>query len=399
MHTVKVFHKFLIQSLPSIHAAGLKTFVAAVQALTLGAKASVSSLGRGLTGSAYDKHKIKRMDRLLSNESLYQERKQIYAALTARLLTGITEPIIAIDWSVLCADQSWQLLRAAIAVGGRCLRLYEEVHPQSKLGNTRVQHLFLEPLAAMIPKSSHPIIVADSGFKTPFYRHVEKLGWHWVGRIRGQDFICLNNAKQACFSAKSLHQKATTTAKYLGEIKWVKKTPLLAFIVLIGQSKKQRKALTLRGKKRRSKRNNVHAKREKEPWVLVPSLSLQARSPKQIVRIYRTRMQIEEGFRDCKAVHYGLGLSQDRRINSKRRSLLCLIAHCATFVLWCIGVAGKQTIFFKRVRVNSSSKREPYSAVFLARLLLAQAQFRLPEKAIKDALNNIKAYMDYVLCE
>ena len=44
MHTVKVFHKFLIQSLPSIHAARLKTFVAAVEALTLGAKASVTSL-------------------------------------------------------------------------------------------------------------------------------------------------------------------------------------------------------------------------------------------------------------------------------------------------------------------------------------------------------------------
>ena len=252
----------------------------------------------------------------------------------------------------------------------------------------------------MIPKSSHPIIIADSGFRTPFYRHVEKLGWHWVGRIRGQDFIYLNHARQQAWcSAQSLHQKATTTAKYLANIKWVRRAPLLAFIVLIRQSKKQRKALTLSGKKRRSKRNNVHAKREKEPWVLVASLSLQGRSPKQIVKIYRARMQIEEGFRDCKAVHYGLGLSQDRRINSKRRSLLCLIAHCATFVLWCIGVAGKQTIFFKRVRVNSSSKQEPYSLIFLARLLLTQAQFRLPEKAIKDALNNIKAYMDYLLCE
>lgn len=129
------------------------------------------------------------------------------------------------------------------------------------------------------------------------------------------------------------------------------------------------------------------------------ALSLQARTPKQVVKIYGTRMQIEEGFRDCKSVHYGLGLSQNRKMNQCRRSVLCLIAACAIFVLWCIGMAGKQTAMAKQVRVNSSSKREPYSVIFLARLLIAQKHFRLPEKAIKDSLIHIKHYMELVLCE
>jgi hypothetical protein len=351
-------------------------------------------------GEAYDKHKIKRVDRLLSNAQLYQERHLIYCALTRRLLQGLSQAIIAIDWSPLCADQSWQLLRAAIPVGGRSLTLYEEVHPQSKLANRKVQHQFLQQLAVMIPTTCSPIIVADSGFKTPFFRYIEDhLGWHWVGRIRGMDFIALKNQPERWFNPKSLYSKATTTALCPGLVDWVRNQPLSAFIVLVRQTKKQRQSLTFQGKKRQSKSDQVHVRRAQEPWVLVASLSLQERTPKQIVKIYKTRMQIEEGFRDCKSVHYGLCLSQNRRMNQHRRSILCLIAACTIFVLWCIGVAAQQTQLAKQVRVNSSSKRAPYSVVFLARLLIAKAHFRLPETAINRALTQIKIYMESRLCE
>jgi len=400
MHTVNVLHKLLFQSIPSLHATRLRALMSAVQALTQGAKASVTSLGRGLAGKAYDKHKIKRMDRLLSNQYLYQETYSIYTVLTKKLLKNVPQPIIAIDWSPLCADQSWQLLRAAIPVGGRSLTLYEEIHPQSKLGNRKIQHPFLDRLAVMVPDTSHPIIVADSGFKTPFYRYIEnKFQWHWLGRIRGRDFLCRENEPGQWFSAKSLHKKATTVATGLGFIQWVRNNPLSAFIVLLRQPKKKRKALTLKGKRRQSKSNNVHVKRESEPWLLVASLSLQKRTPKQIVEIYRTRMQIEEGFRDCKAVHYGFCLSQNKRMSKQRRTILCLMTACAMFILWYIGTAGKQTSVAKQVRVNSSSKREPYSAIFLAKLLIAQKNFRLTEKAIEGALDNIKPYIELVLCK
>ncbi len=179
MLTAKVLHKLLAQSVPSIPATRLNTIMVAVQALTQGARATVTSLGRGLIGKAYDKHKIKRVDRLLSNARLYQERHLIYTALTRRILRGLSEAIIVIDWSPLCADLQWQLLRAAIPVGGRSLTLYEEVHPQSKLGNRKIQPLFLKQLTTMVPETCQPILVADSGFKAPFYRYNEDdLGWH-----------------------------------------------------------------------------------------------------------------------------------------------------------------------------------------------------------------------------
>jgi transposase len=131
-------------------------------------------------------------------------------------------------------------------------------------------------------------------------------------------------------------------------------TTLAAFIVLIRQTRKQRKSLTFKGNKRRSKSHQDHLRREREPWILVASLSLRARSPKQIVKIYKTRMQIEEGFRDCKSRQYGLYLSQHKHMNQHRRSVLCLVVTGAIFVLWCIGMAAKHSRLAKQVRVNSS---------------------------------------------
>ena len=87
-------------------------------------------------------------------------------------------PLILIDWSPLTADQNHQLIRAALPTGGRSITLYEEIHPLKNLGNPRVQQRFLGRLQELLPPSVTPIIVADSGFRTPFFREVESLGWH-----------------------------------------------------------------------------------------------------------------------------------------------------------------------------------------------------------------------------
>jgi len=86
MHTARVLHKLLAQSVPSIHAARLNSVIVAVQALAQGARATVTSLGRGLMGRAYDKHKIKRVDRLLSNAQLYRERHLIFPGISIGFL-------------------------------------------------------------------------------------------------------------------------------------------------------------------------------------------------------------------------------------------------------------------------------------------------------------------------
>jgi len=67
MHATKLLHNRLQQSAPEIHQARLNAFISAVHSAVHGARLTIASLGRGLQGTTRDKHKIKRVDRLLGN--------------------------------------------------------------------------------------------------------------------------------------------------------------------------------------------------------------------------------------------------------------------------------------------------------------------------------------------
>ena len=40
------------------------------------------------------------------------------------------------------------------------------------------------PVKSVLPEGCRPIVVTDAGFRGPWFRDVEALGWDWVGRIR-----------------------------------------------------------------------------------------------------------------------------------------------------------------------------------------------------------------------
>jgi hypothetical protein len=49
-----------------------------------------------------------------------------------------------------------------------------------------------------LPAGLMPIIVADAGFRVPFYRAVERHGWRWVGRVRGRDLVRVGKRWASC---------------------------------------------------------------------------------------------------------------------------------------------------------------------------------------------------------
>ena len=134
MSIIALLHNLLKEKLPGIHATRLTALMAAVEAGLKCASVSITELGRTLSGPAYIKHKIKRMDRLAGNCHLNTERTAVYGAMTQWLLQSLPMPLILIDWSPLTADQHQQLLRAALPTGGRSVTLYEEIHPVKKTG-------------------------------------------------------------------------------------------------------------------------------------------------------------------------------------------------------------------------------------------------------------------------
>ncbi len=258
------------------------------------------------------------------------------------------------------------LLRASLPVGGRSLTLYEEVRPQGRLGNQQVQHRFLQRLAQqLLPASADPVIVADSGFKVPFFREVERLGWRWVGRVRGRDYLKLKRWR----SCQRLFEEATTTPTCLGVGEWVRSNPLRATFVLVRLPKQGRQATTAAGKRARSKKSKQAARSAREPWLLVASTRFADWPAKRLVRVYRQRMQIELRFRDMKSEHFGEGLERSASSGAARFSVLVLIASLVAVLLWLIGTAAERLRLHERLRPGSR-KRRAYSRLFLARLLL-----------------------------
>jgi hypothetical protein len=157
MHTRKVLQTFLQHSFPTVHRQRLAAVQAAVDSVTEEAAVSITTMGRGLTSSVRIKHSIKRMDRLVGNPLLYDDRKPFYRVMSHWLLKAIPQPLILIDWSDFSKDRKQQLLRAAIPVGGRSITLYEELHSVKQLSNREVQHRFLASLRALIPEQCTPI--------------------------------------------------------------------------------------------------------------------------------------------------------------------------------------------------------------------------------------------------
>ena len=309
----------------------------AVSAMTNPKAIYLTNLGRNLNINAYLKHKIKTADRLIGNKQLHSERLIIYQMLAHRLLAEIDKPVILVDWSPLCGNQEKQLLRAAFCLNGkRSIALYEEVHPRELLGNPKIQNQFLQTLKAnILPQGIIPIIIADSGFRVPFFKKVQRLGWHFLGRIRNRDFIALTSNEEHFFSAKELYAQATEIPESLGNILWVRSQQFSSRLFLYHKPKKGRIDKDLNGNRRRAKSSRKQADREAEPWLLVASQSLDI-SAKQAVDYYTTRMQIEIGFRDTKSPYYGLGLTNLSRIKPYRYENLLIIVALAMLGLWLV---------------------------------------------------------------
>ncbi|MGH9624773.1 MAG: IS4 family transposase [Bryobacteraceae bacterium] len=378
MHTLSVLHKFFRSTFPEVHATRLEALTVAVDAVAQGASVSITAMGRSLSNPVRIKHRVKRMNRLVGNRLLFEKRERFYREMATRLLADSVRPIILIDWSEFSADGSQQLLRASLAVGGRALTLYEELHPLELLANRAVQHRFLDRLKALLPTDCLPILIADAGFRVPFFRYVERLGWHWLGRIRNRDFIRWEGAPYEWVGAKSLHALAHARAQELGTAQWVRSNPLTGRLVLIRHPRKGRTDPSRNGITRQSRHSRKQAKRSSEPWLLIASPSLSVYSAKRIVRLYRTRMQCEENFRDTKSPAYGLGIAKGQHTSFARVANLLLIAALAAFALWLIGCLARALRWDRAVRVNSSSRSASYSTLFLARLVIQHVHERLP---------------------
>jgi len=390
MHAFSLLQRWLERNTCFMHQVRRQSLLAAVEGLLCGGTLTLTHVGRSLRGPAYTKHKIKRVDRLLGNAHLQEECRAVYGALAQWLLSGVARPVIVVDWSDCEPGHEWLMLSASLAVGGRALPLYQEVHRLSAYNSPGTHRRFLRALAGVVPRQCRPIVLTDAGFRGPWFRAVEQLGWDWIGRIRNRIKVQVEGTARWRYTT-ALYREATRRLRYLGWCALSHKRPYGAHLYLVRRSRRGRgRPLKCHGRGPNARRCR---KLYRDPWLLASSLPHSEHAGRRVMALYSKRMQIEETFRDLKDERWGFGLAQARSSQHGRRAVLLLIGALALLALWLTGLAAAARGWMRRYQANTERRHAVLSLIFLGREVLRDAAQSLGPPALHTALRQLRTVL------
>lgn len=259
-----IIDKFLTNAIGTMHKARMKSVAACIESVMNGNSLTVTGMGRGIAGEAYEKHTIKQSDRLCSNWHLYQESTCIYEYVCKLWVPAGSRPVILVDWSNLDDCKNAFLISATLVCDGRSITLYSQTHPLATRERPDTHQHFLETLKTLLPENCQPIIIADAGFKVPWHELVISLGWDYIGRVRKPN-DCKLEGEETFQHLDEIFKKATPTPNcYDGEL--TKSNQFETTFILYKGPSKGRHKLTAEGERCCSKHSEQHAKSGKEPW-------------------------------------------------------------------------------------------------------------------------------------
>ncbi|HZW17789.1 MAG TPA: IS4 family transposase [Luteimonas sp.] len=391
MRASQVLQKCLPRSLSRMHALRERALLRAVEALLHGRRLTLMDVARAWPDATRVRAPLKAFDRLLSNRHLHAERAAIDHEMARWLLRG-PQPVIVIDWSDLKPDKSWCLLRAAVPVGGRTLTLLDMVVPGRQQGAPGAEKRFLQQLRAIVPEDVTPILVTDAGFRTPWFRAVSAIGWHWVGRLRGRTQVKPRDEPDRLdqwVDSRQLHVVASTTPRELPPMLANRSDPIDCRLVVYAKARQGRTNPNrrMRTKTSRSSSSLKASAREREPWLIVASPELEAPSARQLVNLYARRMQIELAFRDLKSHRYGQGMEDSLTRHGGRLQVLLLVSTLASFVSWLAGL-GCEATGIAQWLAPIRSTRKLYSTLRVGREALVR---RWPLEPVSKWLDRMRS--------
>ena len=384
MQATQVLHKIMKKTCAHLHKTRAEALEAVVMSALFGRRLTVTDLGRSIQSETSHKHNIKRADRLLSNPHLHHESEGIYGALCHQIIGAKTRPIILIDWSDMDEYKQHFLLRASLAVEGRALTLYEQAHAIDTKEKPSSHRQFLTRLKTLLPYGCKPILITDAGFRTPWFKLVEEMGWDWVGRVRNRHDIRWTQGGP-WFDAKKCYKKATNRPTLLGEGVLTKRHQHSCQFIIYKQKSQGRKHKNRFGDIARNSHSRKQASGQSEPWLLATSLVVTSTLAKKVVKLYRSRMQIEEGFRDVKSHRFGLSLNYHRTESVERLQMLLLVATLALMVLWLMGMAVILLEEHYQFQANSVRHKKVLSIIFIGLQVVHDTRIRLTKSDIVAA--------------
>lgn len=339
MHATKVLQNALCTAIARLDRRNARNLLLAVEALLAGRRLTQMELARHFPGAERVHAPLKRLDRLLGNRAVQGVRTRFYEESAAWLLRS-AQPVILVDWSELKSDGKHHLLRAAVSAQGRALTLYEEIHVETHKNGPEAEAGFLRRLRACLPAGTRPILVTDAGFRVPWFRAIEALGWHWVGRVRGTTRLRFAGASR-WIGCRKLFTQASVRARTLGRVELTESNPIDCRLVLVKRQRHGRHHRTRRGRRARNGHSEKMAARMKEPWLLAASASLDSLAAARVARLYGKRMQIEQSFRDLKSHRFGCAFEDTLTRDPQRLEMLLLIHALASLVAWLEGLTAE----------------------------------------------------------
>jgi Transposase DDE domain len=391
MHEEALLHKLFSNSCIKLDKRIHRCTLLLSATLAKSKRLSIANLGRELPSEAKVKHNIKRADRLFGNKTLHESREYYYRKIAKLLIGSNQNPIIVIDWSGLTRCGEYHFIRASIPVGGRALTLLDSTYRECEYTSHKIHVEFINQLKEILPKGCKPIIVTDAGFRCPWFKLIESLGWDFVGRAR-HITLFRESGSHKWHSIKSLFSKVSNSARYLTSGELAKGNATQCHVYGIKKQAKNRIKKNLRGKKVQCSLSLRHAKREREPWLLVSSLSREKYNPMQIIAIYQKRMQIEEGFRDLKNSRNGLGFCHCRSFKTERLNIALLLSAIAILLLWILGEIAKLKNKHYLYQANTIKSRNVLSTIMIGWQYSKTIDKHIEKREIQQAVTTMREY-------
>ncbi|EDX9626083.1 IS4 family transposase [Salmonella enterica] len=391
----QVCQNFFRDALAPLHKYRQNALLAATIVLINGASLTLTSIGRYLPGTAQVKNKIKRVDRLRGNESLHRNIPLIFRNIIAMLTSQLSLCVIAVDWSGY-PSQEHHVLRASLICDGRSIPLLRWIVPSEKQQNAKVQQAFLNTLAEAVNPEARVIIVTDAEFQNAWFRHIESLGWDFIGRIRGNIQMRLKAKGEYWFRRQEL--QASSKPEYLGPGTLARSEYARCdgHFYLHKKEPKGRKNKRSRCGIARPSQLKDASPAAKEPWLIFSSTD--DFKPRVIMKLYSRRMQIEQHFRDEKSERFGFGLRASYSRSAGRVLALSLLATLSTIVLWLVGYHAENKGLHLRYQANSVRIWRVITYLTLAENVLRQSPLILKRTVLRTVLNHLaRTYQNMVL--
>jgi hypothetical protein len=275
------------------------------------------------------------------------------------------------------------------------MTLFEQSYRESEYMKRSIHQSFLKKLKALLPKDCHPIIVTDAGFRCPWFKLIQSLGWDFVGRVRNNTSYQVPQKKQ-WLAIKTLYPQAKQKPCYLFESYLAKANAVKGGFYMVKSKPKKRIKKNLRGKKVQCSPSLKHAKRGREPWLIFTSLSAHKYNAQKIIKFYTQRMQIEEAFRDLKNTNNGLSLRHCRSYQKGRLNIALLIATITHLLLWLIGLIAKRKNLHYSFQANTIKNRNVLSTFTIGWQYLRRHGDNIKYADFKLALKQINH--DFIQC-